>query len=97
LFRKESFRARISSIVVDEAHVIQIWSEGFRVDYGELLQLRRRTRIDIPWALFSATFPTKIFNFCGRMLRMGARLPFWGLNLGADRPMIAQWVRRMEF
>ncbi|EPS92564.1 hypothetical protein FOMPIDRAFT_62996, partial [Fomitopsis schrenkii] len=93
LFRKPSFRQRIGGIVVDEAHVTFLWSKGFRVDYGELMQLRVQTRVDIPWALFSATFPSKIFNFCGRKLRMGASLPFWGINLGADRPSIAQWVR----
>ncbi|KAH9917476.1 uncharacterized protein B0H18DRAFT_855645, partial [Fomitopsis serialis] len=97
LFRKESFRRRILAIIVDEAHVIYTWSKNFRVDYGELRQLRVITGMDIPWALFSATFPTEIFNFCGRSLHMGTTRPFWGIDLGADRPSIAQWVRRMEY
>lgn len=69
----------------------------FRVIHSELLQLRILTGTKIPWGLFSATFPSHVFNACHRLVNLGQQLPFWGIDLGADRPNIAQWVRPMEF
>ncbi|KAI0719665.1 hypothetical protein C8Q72DRAFT_751539, partial [Fomitopsis betulina] len=92
LFHKESFHRRLIMFVVDEAHVIYTWSKGFCIDYGELWQLCVVTGVDIPWALFSATFPTEIFSFCGWSLQMGSTRPLWGIDLGADQLSIAPWV-----
>ncbi|KAI0729038.1 hypothetical protein C8Q72DRAFT_743674, partial [Fomitopsis betulina] len=97
LFHKELFCRRLIVFVVDEAHVIYTWSKGFRIDYGELRQLRVITGVNIPRALFSATFPTEIFNFCGQSLWMGSTRPLWGIDLGADQLSIMQWVRPMEY
>ncbi|TBU40576.1 hypothetical protein BD309DRAFT_869980, partial [Dichomitus squalens] len=97
LFRHEDFRCLLVALVVDEAHVIAQWSETFRCDYGELSQLRILTGTDIPWGLVSATFPTQVFNLCFKSVRMGENQPFWGLDLGTDRPNLLQIVRRMNY
>ncbi|KIM71087.1 hypothetical protein PILCRDRAFT_24909, partial [Piloderma croceum F 1598] len=79
--------------IVDEAHVIDAWEKEFRRDYGELKTLRIICRTEIPWAGFSATLPTHIFENVYASLAMGEACPFWGIDLGADRPNLAFWVR----
>lgn len=97
LFRDESFRELLVSVLVDEAHVIAQWADLFRKDYRELAQLRVLTGTEIPWGLLSATLPTQVSNRCFSSVRMGEYRAFWGLDLGSDRPNVAQWVRRMEY
>ena len=97
LFRSEKFRKRLLAVVVDEAHVIFSWAKEFRRDYAELKQLRVLTGTETGWSLFSATFPTEIFDFCFDSVAMGLGRPFWGIDLGSDRPNLALWVRPMEY
>ncbi|KAI0742045.1 hypothetical protein C8Q80DRAFT_1055675, partial [Daedaleopsis nitida] len=97
LFRSAKFRARLLTVFVDEAHVMFDWAKEFRQDYGGLKQLRILTGIESGWALFSATFPTEVFNFCFTSVSMGDYRPFWGIDLGCDRPNVALWVRPMDY
>ncbi|EJF56047.1 hypothetical protein DICSQDRAFT_72224, partial [Dichomitus squalens LYAD-421 SS1] len=97
LFRHEDFRRLLVALVVDKAHVIAQWSETFRRDYGELSQLRILTGTDIPWGLVSAMFPTQVFNLCFKSVCMGENRPFWGLDLGTDRPNLLQIIRWMNY
>ena len=84
------------AIVVDEAHVIESWKDDFRKDYGELETLRIIAGTEIPWLALTATCSTQTFEIIYQSLGMGGRRPFYGIDLGADRPNIAQWVRPME-
>lgn len=97
LFRLENFRRSLVAIVVDEAHVIESWKDDFRKDYGELETLRIIAGTEIPWLALTATCSTRTFEIIYQSLGMGGRRPFYGLDLGADRPNIAQWVRPMEY
>nr|VWO95074.1 ATP-dependent RNA helicase mak5 (EC [Ganoderma boninense] len=97
LFRSEKFRKRLLAVIVDEAHVMFNWAKEFRKDYAELKQLRILTGTETAWSLFSATFPTDVFNFCFESVGMGLGRPFWGMDLGSDRPNLALWVRPMEY
>lgn len=96
MFRIEAFCRRIVSIVVDEAHVIETWKDEFRKDYGELETLRIISGIEIPWLALTATCSTRTFEIIYDSLGMGKR-PFYGIDMGADRPNLAQWVRPMEY
>ncbi|RDX43275.1 hypothetical protein OH76DRAFT_1299032, partial [Lentinus brumalis] len=95
LFRSATFRSRLTAMFVDEAHVMFQWAKEFRQDYAELKQLRILTGTQTAWALFSATFPTDIFNFCFDSVGMSEHRPFWGTDMGTDRPNVALWVRPM--
>lgn len=99
LFRTDSFRASVISLVVDEAHVIQVWAvdSGFRKDYAELETLKTIAGTEIPWTAVSATMPTRIFETVFTSLRMGVDRPFWGMDLGSDRHNILYIVRAMEY
>jgi superfamily II DNA helicase RecQ len=96
LFRLEYFRRSLVAIVVDEAHVIESWKDDFRKDYGELETLRIIAGTEIPWLALTATCTTRTFETIYQSLGMGGQRPFYGIDLGADRPNIAQWVRPME-
>jgi superfamily II DNA helicase RecQ len=97
LFRLENFRRSLVAIVVDEAHVIESWKDDFRKDYGELETLRIIAGTEIPWLALTATCSTRTFEIIYKSLGMGGHRPFYGIDLGADRPNIAQWVRPMEY
>lgn len=55
LLRREEFRKKIVSMVVDEAHVIEDWKAEFRKDYGELQTLQIITGVEIPWLALTGT------------------------------------------
>ncbi len=46
-------RARVTRLVIDEAHCISQWGHDFRPDYGRLGELRQR--LGVPAAAFTAT------------------------------------------
>ena len=96
LFRTKEFRRKVVAMVVDEAHVIESWKDEFRKDYGELESLKIIAGTEIPWLALTATCSTKTFEIIYQTLGMGSR-PFYGIDLGADRPNLAQWVRPMEY
>ncbi|GJE85292.1 ATP-dependent DNA helicase RecQ-like protein [Phanerochaete sordida] len=97
LFRDPVFRDMLSAILVDEAHVIYQWGKNFRQDYNNLQTIRVSAGSHIPWGAFTATAPTHIFEEVYTSLSMGQTRPFWGMDLGADRPNVELWVRRMEY
>jgi hypothetical protein len=97
LFRTEDFRQKVVAMVVDEAHVIESWKDKFRKDYGELQMLRIIVGTEIPWLALTATCSTKTFEVIYMTLGMGVDKPFYGIDLGADRPNLALWVRPMEY
>ena len=93
---KENFRTRIFGVLVDEAHVISEWGTGFRKDYGELKTLQIIVGDGVPWWALSATFTDDIFKEVYKKLGFGTRRPFWGIDVGVDRPNLAQHVYPMN-
>lgn len=92
LFRTEEFCQRVVAMVVDEAHVIETWKDEFHKDYGKLETLKIIVGMEIPWLALTATCSTKTFEVIYQMLGMGGARPFYGIDLGADRPNLAQWI-----
>ncbi|KAF8871851.1 hypothetical protein CPB84DRAFT_1634391, partial [Gymnopilus junonius] len=97
LFRHEEFRCKVVAMVVDEAHVIASWKDEFRKDYGELETLKIIAGTEIPWLALTGTCSMKTFTTIYQTLGMGGEQPFYGLDLGVDRPNLVQWVRPMEY
>ncbi|KIJ35362.1 hypothetical protein M422DRAFT_132401, partial [Sphaerobolus stellatus SS14] len=93
LFRTNSFRDRLVCSIVDEAHVIPLWgATGFRRDYADLKTVRVIIGSSVPWMGMSATMPTHLFEEIFKSLDMPNR-PFWGIDMGSDRPNVQQHVR----
>ena len=51
---------------------------------------------NIPWWALSATFTNEIFKTVYKTLSFGTTRPFWGIDVGTERPNLAQYVRPME-
>jgi len=93
---EENFRSRVFGVLVDEAHVIHEWAESFRKDYSELKTLRVILGDNVPWWALSATFTNAIFKTVYKTLSFGTSRPFWGINVGVERPNLAQLVYPMN-
>ena len=92
----EGARSRVLGVLVDEAHVIHEWAATFRKDYSELKALRVILGDNVPWWAMSATFTNQIFKTVYTTLSFGTSRPFWGIDVGTERPNLAQYVRPME-
>jgi hypothetical protein len=93
---EERFRARIFGVLVDEAHVIAEWADNFRKDYNELKTLRVILGDNVPWWALSATFTNAIFKKVYETLTFGTSRPFWGIDVGVERPNLTQQVYPMK-
>lgn len=96
IYANEEARTHILSVLVDEAHVIHKWSDNFRKDYSELKTLRVILGNNVPWWALSATFTDPIFMTVYETLSFGTSHPFWGIDVGVERPNLEQYVRPME-
>jgi len=96
LWKDSRFRTRLTAIVVDEAHCIAEWGgEDFRPAYRLLETLRSYTGHEVPVVACTATCPTKTFDLIWSTLGYGYR-PFWGLDVGSDRPNLLYITRILE-
>ncbi|KAJ7240949.1 P-loop containing nucleoside triphosphate hydrolase protein [Mycena rebaudengoi] len=85
LWKNRRFRARITAVIVDEAHCIHDWGDEFRPEYKTLDMLRSYTGQEVPIVACTATAATSIFSTIWTSLGFGNR-PFWGLDVGCGRP-----------
>ncbi|KAF9559142.1 hypothetical protein CPC08DRAFT_609759, partial [Agrocybe pediades] len=93
LWKDSRFRARLTAVVVDEAHCIEDWGDtSFRPLYRNLSMLRSYTGYEVPIVACTATASTLTFNLIWDSLSFGNR-PFWGLDVGTDRPNLFYLVR----
>lgn len=95
LYADEGGRMRVLGVLVDEGHVVSEWANSFRTDYKELKTLRVILGNNVPWWALSATFTSEIFEAVYRTLSFGTSRPFWGIDVGTERPNLAQYVRPM--
>ena len=80
-FQSALARARVTRLVIDEAHCISQWGHDFRPDYGRLGELRQRLRV--PAAAFTATATPEVRSDIARQLGMDDPLE---LVTGFERP-----------
>ncbi|KAJ6532174.1 P-loop containing nucleoside triphosphate hydrolase protein, partial [Mycena vulgaris] len=95
LWKDSKFRARISALVVDEAHCIHEWGDEFRPEYKKLEMLRSYTGQEVPFVACTATASTPTFDTIWNSLGFGNR-PFWGLDVGSDRHNLLYLTRTLS-
>ncbi|KAJ3521709.1 hypothetical protein NMY22_g12202 [Coprinellus aureogranulatus] len=96
LWTDVNFRKRLTAVIVDEAHCIEDWGgDDFRPQYMELESLRSFTGQDVPFLACTATCMTSTFDLLWKTLQFGYR-PFWGLDVGVDRPNLFFQVQGIE-
>lgn len=81
-FLQRMRRARISMMVVDEAHCISEWGHNFRPDYMKLAALAREVNAERVLALTATATPAVAGDICGRF---GIE-PEACINTGFHRP-----------
>ncbi|KAI0691454.1 P-loop containing nucleoside triphosphate hydrolase protein, partial [Cerioporus squamosus] len=96
IWRDHTFQDRLGAVVIDEAHCVEEWGDtSFRGEYRELDVLRHYTGQEKPFLACTATCSTPTFDFLFDMLAFGFR-PFWGLDVGCDRPNLFYDIRPIE-
>ncbi|KAF5329335.1 hypothetical protein D9619_009479 [Psilocybe cf. subviscida] len=96
LWKDSRFRKRLTAVIIDEAHCIADWGDDdFRPAYRKLDILRNYTGQEIPIVACTATCPTSTFTLVWDTLGYGNR-PFWGLDVGVDRPNLLYIARPLE-
>jgi superfamily II DNA helicase RecQ len=96
VWKDSRFRTRLTAIVVDEAHCIAEWGgEDFRPAYCLLEMLRNYLGHEVPVVTCTATCSTQTFDLIWSTLAYGYR-PFWGLDVGSDRPNLLYITRILE-
>lgn len=88
------FTKNIGMYVVDEAHCITQQGKDFRPFYRELDKLRALAPHDVPILAVSATMPAHVLADVREVLCIDAH-DSYHINLGNDRPNVAQKVRVM--
>jgi len=95
LWADRVFCKRVAALIVDEAHCTDEWGDdAFRPMYRKLFQLRAYTGMEIPFVACTATCSTPTFDIIWNTLGYGSR-PFWGLDVGVDRPNLFFGIREM--
>ena len=93
LLRSPRFTADIAAVVIDEAHCISQWGDGFRAKYAELSRLRALVPHGVPFLAASATMPPGVLFDIKQKLAFELKSTFF-VNLGNDRPNITPLVVR---
>ena len=88
---KDSF----SSLLIDEAHCINIWGGSFRTDYAGLGVLRGRFPQNVPLQIASATLPEHVLDDIRSKLRLAQDVKM--IRVTNARPNVALSVRTMKY
>lgn len=89
------FAKRIAAFVIDEAHCISQWGDGFRPEYADLGTLRAFVPLKVPFLIASATLPPAVLAEVRKSVHMNADTAYH-INIGTDRPNIAWFVHHMK-
>src|SRR5438046_9790081 len=85
LMRSSNFTKDILAIIIDEAHCVSQWGDGFRKSFGELGRLRSYVPTSVPFLATSATLPPHVLSDIACRLHFSVQTPFL-VTLGNHRP-----------
>lgn len=94
VWKSDTFRSRILSVIWDEGHCVSAWST-FRKDYKEAGKLRLSLGRYIPFYAASATFPNEVLTDVMSRLRMQRETTTF-VERSNDRPNVYLSVRRIQ-
>ncbi|KIM45740.1 hypothetical protein M413DRAFT_430484 [Hebeloma cylindrosporum] len=94
VLRKPEFGSRCLSVFIDEAHCVSHWGNSFRKKYASLGIVRAFLPKDTPIVAVTATLTPLVKDDLTTKLQLGNNHIY--LNIGNDRPNVAQVVRAME-
>ncbi|KAJ7911261.1 P-loop containing nucleoside triphosphate hydrolase protein [Mycena leptocephala] len=95
VLRKPEFGTRCLSVFIDEAHCISHWGNSFRKQYGSIGIIRAFLPRAVPIIAVSATLTARVHQDILAKLQIDPNNYLY-VNVGNDRPAVAQVVRSME-
>jgi superfamily II DNA helicase RecQ len=95
VLRKPAFGTRCLSVFIDEAHCVSHWGDSFRKKYASLGIIRAFLPKSTPIIAVSATLTRRVHDDLITKLQFN-RDSYLFVNVGNDRPNVAQVVRAME-
>jgi superfamily II DNA helicase RecQ len=84
------FKDRLALVVVDEAHLVQLWGIKFRSDYAQLNLLRSLLGRQVPWYVCSATLDSSTLKAVIKGIDLDADIKI--LRTSIDRPELLHQV-----
>ncbi|TFK65151.1 P-loop containing nucleoside triphosphate hydrolase protein [Pluteus cervinus] len=94
VLRNPGMARRLLSVVIDEAHVVSHWGDGFRKAYGRLGILRALLPKNTPFVAMTATLTRKVRRDVLHKLQFGS--DYLNINTGNDRPNVSIVVRAIQ-
>lgn len=94
VLRRPEFGSRCFSIFIDEAHCVSHWGSGFRRKYQSIGIVRAFLPKDTPIVAASATLTPRVRDDI--LHRLQIKDNYLYVNIGNDRPNVAQVVRSIE-
>ncbi|KAJ7916403.1 P-loop containing nucleoside triphosphate hydrolase protein [Mycena leptocephala] len=95
VLRKPAFGARCLSVFIDEAHCVSHWGDSFRKQYGRIGIIRAFLPKAAPICAVSATLTPRVRDDIIRKLQIDPK-NYVFVNIGNDRPAVAQVIRSMQ-
>ncbi|KAJ6470300.1 P-loop containing nucleoside triphosphate hydrolase protein [Mycena vulgaris] len=95
VLRTPEFKSRCLSVFIDEAHCISLWGDSFRKKYGSIGLIRAFLPKSTPIVAVSATLTPRVREDIIKKLHMDPQ-NYLFVNIGNDRPAVAQVVRSMQ-
>lgn len=95
VLRKPEFGARCLSVFIDEGHCVSHWGAGFRKKYGTIGTIRAHLPRSTPFIAVSATLTARVrYDLVDKLQFHPTKWRY--INIGNDRPNVAQIVRAIE-
>ncbi|KAJ7264139.1 P-loop containing nucleoside triphosphate hydrolase protein [Mycena rebaudengoi] len=95
VLRKPEFGTRCLSVFIDEAHCVSHWGASFRKKYGSIGIIRAFLPCATPIMAVSATLTARVHDDILAKLQINPKTYLY-INVGNDRPGVAQVVRAMQ-
>jgi len=95
VLRKPEFGPRVLSIFIDEAHCVSHWGASFRKKYATIGIVRAFLPRSTPMIAVTATLTPRVHRDVLQKLEYNPD-DYVFINIGNDRPNVAQVVRAME-
>lgn len=95
VLRKPEFGPRVLSVFIDEAHCVSHWGASFRKKYATIGIVRAFLPRSTPMIAVTATLTPRVHRDVLQKLEYNPD-DYIFINIGNDRPNVAQVVRAME-
>ncbi|EIW74152.1 P-loop containing nucleoside triphosphate hydrolase protein [Coniophora puteana RWD-64-598 SS2] len=96
VLKNSSFKSRIHSVIVDEAHCVSHWGASFHKAYARIGSVRVLLPKYTPFVAVQATLTRRVLRDLKEKLQLTRRSDLVFLNMGNDRTNVSLAVRAIQ-